>query len=53
MGKTKNVLTGRILKQSDSSFDWSLYDNGYTGGASLKVNKSVKTKTNQKMNLTV
>ena len=32
MGKTKNVLTGRILEQSDPSFDWSLYDNGYTGG---------------------
>ena len=49
MGKTKNVLTGRILKQSDASFDWSLYDNGYTGGASLKVNKSVKTNGSDKV----
>ena len=49
MGKTKNVSTGRILEQSDPSFDWSLYDNGYTGGSSLKVNKSVKTNGSDKV----
>jgi len=42
MGRTKNVLTGKILAQSNDNFDWSLYDDGYVGGTSLKVNKKVK-----------
>ena len=42
MGKTKNVLTGKVLAKSDDNFDWSLYDNGYKGGNSLVVNKTVK-----------
>lgn len=43
MGKTKTVLTGRVLQKSDDNFDWTLYDDGYQGGTSLTINKSVKT----------
>ena len=45
MGKTKCVLTGKVLEKSNDNFDWSLYENGYTGGNSLVVNKSVKVKS--------
>jgi hypothetical protein len=41
--------TGRTLFCSDSEFDWSLYENGYTGGHTLIVNKSVKTKGKDKV----
>ena len=45
MGKTKCILTGKVLEKSNDNFDWSLYENGYTGGNSLVVNKSVKVKS--------
>lgn len=41
--------TGRTLFCSDPEFDWSLYENGYTGGDSLTVNKSVKTNGKDKV----
>lgn len=34
----------KILEQSNDNFDWTLYDNGYCGGNSLYVNKSVKVR---------
>ena len=39
----------RVLFCSDPDFDWSLYDNGYTGGSSLVVNKAVKTNGKDKV----
>jgi len=42
MGKVKTKSVGRVIEQSDDNFDWTLYDNGYKGGSSLVVNKSVK-----------
>ena len=41
--------TGKVIFQSDPDFDWSLYENGYEGGSSLYVNKSVKTKGKDKV----
>ena len=49
MSKTKTVLTGKVLQKSNDNFDWSLYDGGYHGGASLTVNKKVKTKGGDKV----
>lgn len=40
---------GRTLLCSDENFDWSLYENGYTGGSSLTVNGSVKTNGKDKV----
>lgn len=40
---------GRTLFCSDPNFDWSLYDNGYTGGSKLVVNKAVKTNGKDKV----
>lgn len=39
----RKVKAEKVLYQSDNNFDWSLYDSGYVGGGSLRVNKSVKT----------
>lgn len=41
--------TGRTLFCSDPDFDWSLYENGYTGGDTLTVNKSIKTNGKDKV----
>lgn len=32
-----------------ADFDWSVYDNGFTGGKTLKVNKTVKVKHGEKI----
>lgn len=33
---------GYWVEQPNDDFDWSIYDNGYTGGFSLKTNTSIK-----------
>ena len=37
----------KVLLKSNDNFDWSLYDNGYKGGNSLVINKSVKTNSSK------
>lgn len=45
MRNSKSISTSeeKVLYQSDTNFDWSLYDTGYEGGTKLSPNKSVKT----------
>lgn len=43
MVKTHKSVTAQNVIKSDDNFDWSLYEDGYTGGSKLKRNKSVKT----------
>ena len=33
---------GYWVEQPNNDFDWSIYDNGYTGGNSLKANRNIK-----------
>ena len=33
---------GYWVEQPNNDFDWSIYDNGYTGGNSLKINRNIK-----------
>lgn len=49
MARLRTKLTGRVLEAADVEFDWTPYDNGYDGGYSLKVNKSVKVHGNDKV----
>ena len=49
MGKRlKTVPTGREWGPENDTFDWSLYEDGYTG-SNLKVNHKVKTNGNDKV----
>lgn len=45
-----NELTQRYEwdEPKDGSFDWTPYDDGWNG-TSLKVNKNIKTKNNEKV----
>jgi ribosomal protein S1 len=45
----RKVKEGRTLFCSDENFDWSLYENGYNGGSSLKVNGSVNVNGKDKV----
>ena len=49
MKKNRIKYTGRVLECSDPNFDWSLYENGYEGGSSLKINSSIKSKGKDKI----
>lgn len=44
MGKVKTKLTGKVLCQGNTDFDWTPYEHGYCGGNSLVVNPTVKVK---------
>jgi len=48
MSKIKFKPTGKSWGPEDG-FDWSLYEDGYDGGASLHVNKKVKVNGNDKV----
>ena len=47
--KTMATSKAKILAQSSNDFDWALYENGYHGGTSLKINKKVKASGHDKV----